>query len=550
MKANRTLVAALALALAAVLRPAAGQQAPAPIFGETLEVRVVNLEVVVTDRGGLPVTGLEARDFQLLVDGAEVPIGFFTEVRGGTAIAPAAVAEEPAVPGAPALAPGEPVGTSYLVFVDEVFSVRRDLDQVLTRLREELGRLGPEDRMAIVAFDGRKLTMLTSWSASPVALDRALRDAMARPTFGLQRLGELRNLQNDQRLFRDLGSRSGAWPRTALEAHELAFAQRLQSHVQGVVFAAVGALRSFAEPPGRKVMLLLSGGWPEDAAEYAVGEPLLVGDPSAGLVRREEIYAPILATANQVGYTLYPVDVPGLVGLESDASVAEAPADVPAGTSSFREQSVHQTLRQLAGETGGRALVNAERLGALGAVAADTRSYYWLGFTPTWRGDDRDHAVELRVRREGLRVRSRSGFVDFSRGREVSLQVESGLLLGEVPGAEPLELEVGAPRASGIGRMKVPLTLTLRAEQLLLLPGGDGVPAATLELRVAALDERGGRSEVPVVPISIRGNADGSAGPWRYESALELRKLGHRLLVSVHDPATGRLFAAGREVAP
>ncbi|HSM50914.1 MAG TPA: VWA domain-containing protein, partial [Thermoanaerobaculia bacterium] len=504
MRAIQILAAgALSLALAVAPRPVHGQEATPPVFGETVEVRVVNLEVVVTDRGGLPVTGLEASDFRLLVDGAEVPIGFFTEVRGGTAVAPEAVAEEPAVPGAPALAPGEPVGTSYLVFIDELFAVQRDRNQVLSRLRDDLGRLGPEDRMAIVAFDGRKLTMLSSWSGSAAGLDKALRDAMARPTYGLQRMAELRNLQNDQRIFRE-GVRPSAWPKSRLEAYELAYAQRLQSHMQSAAFAMVGALRSFAEPPGRKVMLLLSGGWPEDAAEYAVGEPLLVDDPSAGLVRGSEIYAPVLATANQLGYTLYPVDVPGLAGPEIDASIAEAPSQVPAGYAYFREHSVHQTLREMARETGGRPLVNAERLDALGAVAADTRSYYWLGFTPAWRGDDRGHEVELEVRREGLRVRSRSGYVDFSRSREVSLRVESGLLLGEAPGAEPLELEVGKPRASGFGRMKVPFTLTLRPEQLFLLPGGDGVPAATVELRVAALDERGGRSEVPVVPVTLR----------------------------------------------
>jgi VWFA-related protein len=551
MRPFRILAAgAVALALAVAPRFARGQEAAAPVFGETVEVRVVNLEVVVTDRGGLPVTGLEARDFELFVDGAEVPIGFFTEVRGGTAVGPAAAEEEPVVPGAPALAPGEPVGTSYLVFIDELFAIQRDRNQVLSRLRDDLGRLGPEDRMAIVAFDGRKLSMLSSWTGSAAALDRALRDGMARPTFGLQRMAEMRNLQNDQRIFRESRTATGGWPRTRLEAYELAYAQRLQSHMQGVTFAAVGALRSFAEPPGRKVMLLLSGGWPEDAAEYAVGEPLVVVDPSAGLARGEEIWAPVLATANQLGYTLYPVDVPGLAGPEIDASVAEAPSDVPTGYSYFREQSVHRTLRQLAGETGGRALVNAERLDALAAVAADTRSYYWLGFSPAWRGDDRGHEVELKVRREGLRVRNRSGYVDFSRSREVSLRVESGLLLGEAPGTEPLELEVGKPRPSGFGRMKVSFTLTLRPEQLLLLPGGDGIPAATVELRVAALDERGGRSEVPVVPVTLRGTPAGSAGPWRYESELELRKLGHRILVAVHDPATGRLFAAGREISP
>ena len=44
------------------------------VFTETLEVRVVNLEVVEEDRQGSRVPGLSPEDFQLLVDGEKLPI--------------------------------------------------------------------------------------------------------------------------------------------------------------------------------------------------------------------------------------------------------------------------------------------------------------------------------------------------------------------------------------------------------------------------------------------------------------------------------------------
>ena len=64
--------------------------------GESIDVRVVNVEAVVTDRRGHPVRGLAAADFQLLVDGREVPIDYFTEIRDGQAAAAAAAAAEKA----------------------------------------------------------------------------------------------------------------------------------------------------------------------------------------------------------------------------------------------------------------------------------------------------------------------------------------------------------------------------------------------------------------------------------------------------------------------
>ena len=47
---------------------AAASQSPEP-FGEVIDVRVVNVEVVVTDRDGNRVAGLQPGDFRLRVDG-------------------------------------------------------------------------------------------------------------------------------------------------------------------------------------------------------------------------------------------------------------------------------------------------------------------------------------------------------------------------------------------------------------------------------------------------------------------------------------------------
>src|SRR3954449_7059348 len=60
-----------------------------PVFGEEMDVRVVNVEAVVTDRQGNRVTGLKPADFRLRVDGKEVPLDYFSEVKEGRVLAPA-----------------------------------------------------------------------------------------------------------------------------------------------------------------------------------------------------------------------------------------------------------------------------------------------------------------------------------------------------------------------------------------------------------------------------------------------------------------------------
>src|SRR3982751_7126848 len=111
---------------------------PAPAVADAIDVRVVNVEVVVTDWRGNRMTGLKPGDFRLKVDGKAVPVEYFTEVRDGRAAAPVADAGAP-VPGIEA---GETIGTQYLVFIDDLFSIGAQRDVVLASLKKELGRLG------------------------------------------------------------------------------------------------------------------------------------------------------------------------------------------------------------------------------------------------------------------------------------------------------------------------------------------------------------------------------------------------------------------------
>ena len=95
------LVCAVALGSAPALAQQKQPKTPpksqeSPVFGETIDVRVVNVEVVVTDRDGNRVTGLKPGDFRLKVDGKEVPVTYFSEIAGGQSVAapPAGAAAE------------------------------------------------------------------------------------------------------------------------------------------------------------------------------------------------------------------------------------------------------------------------------------------------------------------------------------------------------------------------------------------------------------------------------------------------------------------------
>ncbi len=522
-----------------------GPSAGAQVFSETVDVRVVNVEVVVTDKRGERIPGLKPDDFELIVDGVVTPIEYFTEVSGGLAVK--SRGDSPGA-GIPALVAGEPVGTSYLVFVDEYFSEPRDLTRVLRRLSEQVVEMAPEDRMAIVAYDGRELAMLTSWTSSQNELEKAFRVALDRPMQGMAR-----RIERDQadRAMRP-GLRGDVLDpalrlETTLSVEERYWTQLLTDQVERAVSAATSTLRGFASPPGRKVMVLLSGGWPWFPAEYVVNNLdrfVVEGDLVAG----ERLFSPLIDTANLLGYTLYSVDVPGfyftgLTGVDRNFPVR-------GDETLTREFGVQQTLHWVAEETGGRALINSARDRAFESVVADTRSYYWLGFTPERLGDDQRRDVKVRVKAEGLRVRNRADFFDFSKESEVTMAVESALYFGSPPSPHPLLVEVGRPEG-GKKKMNVPLVVSIPVDGITFLPTGPSTLRAELELRIAVLDDRGSTADIPVIPLILELAEAPAAGTYlNYDTKLRMRRRDHDLVVALYDVPSGTMLSTSLEVRP
>lgn len=538
----------LLILLLPITASAAAQEMPAG-FSEVIDVRVVNLEVVVTDKkSGIRVKALTSGDFRLKVDGQEVPIEFFTEVAGGVA---AERKGEPDILGVPFLSPGEPVGTSYLLFIDNFFAESRDRDQVIESLVGQLSNLRVNDRMAVVAFDGRNLEMLSTWSQSVDRLSRTLKDSRLRKAHGLQREAYFRNFDSLRTAGIDdnfLLGKVDAF--TELNIGEREAAQRLTHDVRRSVMAATAALRGFAGPPGRRVMLLLSGGWPYDPVKWVLRE-----EASATVGRElfdsKGLFQPLVDTANRLSYTLYPIDVPGL---DRDSEIASAPAGAEGQFDRLRmlerEQEEEYSLVSLARETGGKAFLDQSRLDAFEEVAQDTASYYWVGFTPLWKGEDKSHEIEVDVLTPGLELRSRRGFSDLSRETEVTMMVESSLMFGDAPSAEPLVVRQGPIEKGGMGRIIVPLSVLIPMNSLVLLPGPEGYVAQT-ELRIAVVDERGNNNEISVIPLILVMDKPPEEGVMRrYETAVRLRKQKHSVVVSLYDTLSGKILSSRLEIDP
>jgi VWFA-related protein len=431
------LLVAGSMTLAAEEPASAGANVEGMEVGESIDVRVVNVEAVVTDRHGQRIKGLSPADFRLLVDGKEVPVDYFTEIRGGAAVE--AHGDGPASPVSGS------VGRNLLVFIDQSFSVQAQLDLVLRRLEKDLRQIGPADQVALVAADpDGHLRVLSDWTSDSARLAAILDEVRRQPAGGARLRVALDTIESD-RVLRNMVETADAWGGfSGLNGAELGHWWDLREATQpeGVstlerysaiersdasAFAddsfemsVLAAMRAFSSAPGRKVMLLLSGGWP------------------AGVEPR------VTEGANLLGYSLYPVDVSGLqtapVRVNADRSgygELGSFSDRSTFITSSWERRAHYGLEVLARETGGKASLNGLRETALERTLEDTEAYYWLGFSPAWKADGRKHDIRLEVRTSGLRVRARRSYSDLSLRAQQALEAESRRVIEAARAASP-----------------------------------------------------------------------------------------------------------------
>jgi hypothetical protein len=251
----------------------------------------------------------------------------------------------------------------------------------------------------------------------------------------------------------------------------------------------------------------------------------------------------VTAAAARANVTIYTFDPRGL-DLHMGAELLATGVSPSTQLQQKRRLSADM-LRTLSAETGGAAALDTNALsGALARVASESSHYYLIGYAPSdGAHDGRYRPIDVRVKRPGLRVSARKGYVapDDDAPPPASF---SGL------GPELSEL---------VRRPMSTLGLPLAAVAVPLPIEFDNV-TVTIEVGAGALgfDERDGRHEntvdLAIVPVGIggkvyplvNGHARLSLPP---EDADAVRTRGLRMVERLTLPAgTYQLHVAAREV--
>ncbi|MEO1082719.1 MAG: VWA domain-containing protein [Acidobacteriota bacterium] len=500
---------------------APGQTSVRETFTESIDVRVVNVEVVVTDRSGERVTGLGPEDFTLEVGREPRAIEYFSEVRDGLAV-------QRAGQSAPGLTAGVPVPTRYLLFVDGDFGMPAAYQQFHRALGEQIDRLEAHEEMAIVFYDGRELLEMAEWTSDRRDLRRALDEIDPGSLQGDRQLQSYRSYRRSIANEQSYAAESrrfapGVTPLADLPEYAV-MKKQLERKVRNISRATRAALYRYGDAPGRKVAILWSGGWPWNSREYL--RPPWSRDLTSGAKTENELRS-IADAANRLGYSLY---------------MADTPVNFYGGIANDLH---HQTLDVLARDTGGIAFKNRSGLGALDRSREDARTYYWLGFAAPDGGSGDRLKIKLETRDGRLKVRARGHYLDLPESEQAAQRIEATSVFG-FNDAPRLRLDLGEPARTGL-RRRVPISVGIPLDGLSMLPGPEG-HRADVEVYFTVINDDGRIKDVPPIPLHISGPEPRPGDVFYYETELTMRKRTTELTVTVRDVTTDALLVGRRDL--
>ncbi len=545
------------------------------LFFDTVDVAVVNLEVLVNDAEGLPVTDLREEDFEILVDGNPVDITNFFMVRNREATL---VEDEAPDPGMAGVTPTpETTRLNLVVFVDDLNMRPENRNLIFRRLRSFLTeKLDPRDRVMLVSQNDR-VRVTEGFTNDTQALLAALDEMEKVASRHLQTETEmrrvLRRLQGANLTQQGGGLDSTNFLEATLTAEQLAQSIRvlIDQRYQKVA-ASVDSLKRFtaslAGMEGRKAVLYVSDGLPtqpgeslaqawinkyeswiysEDAQDVLdelrdMGRISTSRQFDASRILRELVEE---ASANRVAF--YPISNGSRIW-GAAASAEYGGSGTSDGRGAFSQDvaaleniNLDRSLLQMAEGTGGVAFTRSTNIdGLMERMVQDYSSFYSLGYTPEGGGDDAFHKVQIKVNRPDVEVRHFKGV----RKKEALANLQdltlSALHYGLVDNTLEIELEPGEiTPAEAKGRFRQTVLVKIAFGKLLLLPEEEN-QTGRVTLFVTVRDEKTGglspfqRIELPIkIPNANILEALGQTAAYPLE--LELEGGTKRLAIGARD---------------
>lgn len=515
--------------IAAVAQEALPTPPPPEKFVEEIEVRVVNIDVVVTDAQGKPLTNLTRDDFEMVEKGKPVEVSYFSRISEGRLQDESGAVDDQA--------PRSPV--IWAVYLDQTNIKPARRNQALRQLRAFLdGVMRNGDRAIVASYDGLVFRVRTGVTADRAFLLQTLETlqkervhlgpaAVQEPFLRSQIEHVIDPYEEGLVISRDIN--------TVVDAE----AMRTRNAIAGM-----GSLLDvLAGVDGRTAIVYVGAGF-NTLPGLGITEvfrrklPMLAEGIQAPKPedRRFELEQAIVKLAGRVSatratvYSIHAGDQrAGLLGPDDKGHTAVTGSIV--GENSLLVES--GSVQAMAARTGGRTFTANESLSSqLSIVASDLSHYYSLGYVPKGKPSELRN-VSVRVKIPGARVRHREAVRERSPDEQAGDAVVTALF--NPSEANPLAVKIATqPKRGRI----LPVRVEVPLDSLTFLPDETAHHAGLVfHFAIAGSDGSVWRLDSRELPLAIPKARFAKALTQNVTYGVEvpMNSQGLRLAVSVQD---------------
>jgi VWFA-related protein len=481
----RTVARWTVIALAFTLTCVAQDSKPKPSdsdrkFSSTTELVLV--PVVVRDKSGAHVAGLTKDDFQVSEAGKAQGVAVFEEVKASTAPARRPAASN----GVYSNMLRQDTSTKRVVVIalDQVNSAYLDQARARQQLTEHLVEaVGDGSLTALVRIHSQGITVIHDFASDPKVLVAGLQAALAvekgalSPTEfetlnpALPSAAVEAALQSVcQKTNADIGEVRAFYEQFQQKTHFMAQSAAIMVTLDSMEHIA----HALAGISGRKSLIWLTGSFPLSLNPFS---EILDGQGAAYFRRTVQ-------ALNDANVAVYPVDIRGVINTEVSGLDAPYPTQLVksnqrnqnpdrSNPNSFAENEAKlrmEAMRGFAASTGGVPFYNNNNVqnGIRNAIE-DSSAYYMLGY---YRSDKKTDLqwkpVNVKVRGQGLQVRSRSGYyAGQTSGKTSTAELVNAMDSPWDYTGVPISIQWrGAPSADGQQKKKVPFEIMVNAASI------------------------------------------------------------------------------------
>ena len=488
---------------------------PPQAASETIDVNVIEVNVVVVDARGKPVTGLQQRDFELMVGGKKREISNFYAVAG-----PLEEVKPPAAQSAPAPAPVPLARHNFVVvFVDNAHLHQNGKKRALEALRRFIAKnVGPATSAMIVTFDDG-IDVKQTFTDDPARLGAVI-DALERQP------AKANSYENDRRDMIRMMEDAGANTILVYQQMMVQLAERERGNTQREIDALNDVIRSTSGLDGRRALVCVSDGLPmqpvaemfkfyEKRAEetMSAGTPRFSNQIIANFNRSDALKTDLSMSFERLakesataGVQFFAIDAGGARGF--DPTGADPMSDEKLDWNLIRA-NLHGPVQLLADETGGRAILDQNDLdAAFATLADDLTTYYSLGFRSD--GSMKEESVSVRVRRPGMTAHATRTVRERTTRERIEQAVRSRLYVTEEQ--NPLGINLRLSRA---GSRTVGVAVRVPLDALSIIPGREGETSG-FDVYVTMMDENMRESPMQMVRHVVLPSESPEAVQWIY----------------------------------